>query len=221
MNADTRIKGLYAIADTRCIAAHELVRATELVLRGGARVIQYRDKGADPDARLRQAGALAALCAKFDVPFIVNDDVDLAARIGAAGAHLGHEDLSVGEARERLGGGAIIGVSCYNDFERAVAAQAAGADYVAFGSLFPSRTKPAAVRASEQLLRKARNQLRVSIVAIGGITPDNGDRLIAAGANALAVIDGVFNQSDITTTARRYAALFNAVQTASANHHIG
>lgn len=221
MDIETRITGLYAIADTFCIGPDELTRATELALRGGARVIQYRDKNGVPDVRLRQTRALVALCTEFGVPLIVNDDVDLAARVGAAGAHLGREDLTVGEARNRLGGGAIIGVSCYNEFERAVAAQAAGADYVAFGSFFPSRTKPTAVRASGQLLRKAKNELHVPVVAIGGITPDNGDRLIAAGADALAVIDGVFNQSDIDTAARRYAVLFKTAKVASANHDVG
>lgn len=212
MNVETRITGLYAIADTLYVRPSELVRATELALRGGARVIQYRDKNAVPAAQPHEVRTLVALCAEFGVPLIVNDDVDLAARVGAAGAHLGRGDLTVDEARKRLGGGAIIGVSCYNEFERAAVAQAARADYVAFGSFFPSRTKPAAVRAGRQLLRKAKNELRIPVVAIGGITPDNGGGLVAAGADALAVIDGIFGQSDIFGAARRYAALFNTAR---------
>ena len=154
------------------------------------------------------ARALNALCREHGVAFLINDDVRLAGTIGAAGVHLGRDDPDIGAARAVLGASALIGVSCYNELARAQAAQDAGADYVAFGRFFPSRTKPQAVPAAPELLRAARTALKIPIVAIGGITPENGASLIAAGADALAVIEGVFNQSDIRAAAERYARLF-------------
>ncbi len=203
-----RVRGLYAIADTQCLSEAHLLGAVGEAIAGGARLIQYRDKGADPARRREQARALLALCRGHGIPLIVNDDVGLAAAIGADGAHIGRDDLPLADARRALGAGRLIGVSCYNELERALAAERQGADYVAFGSFFPSPTKPQAVRASLALLRAARAELRVPIVAIGGITPENGADLLAAGADALAVIDGVFNQPDIRAAAQRYARLF-------------
>lgn len=159
-------------------------------------------------ARLRQAQALSRICREHGVIFLVNDDVGLAKESDAGGVHLGREDMALPEARAQLGSGKLIGVSCYNDLERALMAEKQGADYVAFGSFFPSRTKPQAVRASLELLRKARRQLKLPIVAIGGITPENGAGLVEAGVDMLAVIEGVFGQPDIRTAARRYANLF-------------
>lgn len=203
-----RVRGLYAIADTRYLSAARLLGAVHEAIAGGAALIQYRDKGSDPARRREQARALLALCRGHGVPFIVNDDVALAAAIGADGVHIGRDDPALSDARRRLGAGRLIGVSCYNELERALSAQSQGADYVAFGSFFPSPTKPQAVRASIELLRTARATLRIPIVAIGGITPENGADLLAAGAAALAVIDGVFNQPDIRAAAQRYARLF-------------
>ncbi|MFA7095023.1 MAG: thiamine phosphate synthase [Gammaproteobacteria bacterium] len=201
------LHGLYAItneAPDACELSDRVARA----LRGGARAIQYRDKSGDAARRLQEAEALRALCRAYNVPLIVNDDVELARAVGADGVHLGKDDASIAEARTALGAGAIIGVSCYNSLERALQADAAGADYVAFGSFFPSSTKPAAVRASLELLGTARAQIRLPIVAIGGITPENGAQLVAAGADMLAVIQGVFGAPDPEAAARRYAALF-------------
>ncbi|MFQ5936157.1 MAG: thiamine phosphate synthase [Acidiferrobacterales bacterium] len=203
------VTGLYAIADTDCIAAERLAEAVALAIEGGARVIQYRDKSDSRSLRERQAGELARVCETHGVPLIVNDDPTLAGSVGAAGVHLGRDDPAVADARKRLGESAIIGVSCYNRLELALAAQACGADYIAFGSFFPSATKPAAVRASLGLLREARQRLRVPIVAIGGITPENGGALMTAGADALAVVQGVFTAPDIRQAARRYAVLFS------------
>lgn len=202
-----RLYGLYAItneASDACELSDRVARA----LRGGARAIQYRDKSSDAARRLREAEALRALCRAYNVPLIVNDDVELARAVGADGVHLGKDDASIAEARAILGAEAIIGVSCYNSLERALQAGSAGADYVAFGSFFPSSTKPAAVRASLELLRTARTQIRLPIVAIGGITPENGAQLVAAGADMLAVIQGVFGAPDPEAAARRYAVLF-------------
>ena len=202
------IHGLYAIADSGYLDAETFVPAVRAALAGGARVIQYRDKKDDAATRERLARELNALCRAHDVPLLVNDDVALAAVVGAAGVHIGRDDPDLAAARAALGPAAIIGVSCYNDLARARAAQAAGADYVAFGRFFPSRTKPQAVPADLKLLRAARAELQIPIVAIGGITPDNGASLIAAGADALAVIEGVFGQPDVATAASRYAQLF-------------
>jgi len=209
MSNRSRIFGLYAIADTHYLDDARLVDAVTRAVDGGARVIQYRDKKHDAGTRLRQASELAGRCHQHGVLFIVNDDADLARRARADGVHLGREDLTVAQARELLGPRAVIGVSCYNELPRALAAEAAGADYVAFGRFFPSRTKPQAVPAGLDLLRDARRKLRIPIVAIGGITPENGASLIAAGADALAVIEGVFGQTDVRAAAGRYAQLFN------------
>jgi len=203
-----RIRGLYAIADRSYLTTDEFVPAVQAALDGGARLIQYRDKQSDLSTRERIGRALNALCQARDVPFLINDDVALARTVNATGVHLGREDPEIGRARDTLGPQAMIGVSCYNELDRARAAQDAGADYVAFGRFFTSRTKPQAVPASLDLLRTARTALQIPIVAIGGITPENGGSLIEAGADALAVIEGVFNQPDIRAAAARYAQLF-------------
>jgi thiamine-phosphate pyrophosphorylase len=204
----SRITGLYAIADTHYLGDAHLVAAVTKAIEGGARVIQYRDKIHNATVRARQAMALAELCRGHGLPFIVNDDVELARQVEADGVHLGSGDASVANARAQLDSRTIIGVSCYNEIERALKAQAGGVDYVAFGRFFPSRTKPGAVPAEPALLREARKKLHLPIVAIGGITPENGASLIAAGADALAVIEGVFGQSDVRAAAERYARLF-------------
>ncbi len=208
MRNKSSVHGLYAIADTQYLTDAFLPQAVEQAIEGGAKVIQYRDKRGTPAGRATQVAKLKQICRTRGAGLIINDDIDLAAEVGAQGVHLGREDASLTEARARLGAQAIIGVSCYNELERARAAQADGADYVAFGSFFPSRTKPNAARATPELLRQARKVIRIPIVAIGGITPENGASLIAAGADSLAVIEGIFNQPDIRSAARDYARLF-------------
>lgn len=203
------IVGLYAIADTQYLDDARLLSAVGEAIAGGARVIQYRDKSHDLPARLAQAKKIAALCRQNGALFIVNDNVELAKQAAADGVHLGREDASLAQARAQLGPEAIIGVSCYNELARAVKAEAEGADYVAFGSFFPSRTKPQAVRAGLELLCEAKQKLHIPVVAIGGITPENGAHLLAAGADALAVIAGVFGQTDVRAAAERYTRLFN------------
>jgi thiamine-phosphate pyrophosphorylase len=205
-----QLRGLYAITAGDTVTAVGLTEQVAQAIAGGARLIQYRDKSGDPIKRLGEADALNRLCREAGVPLLINDDVTLAAQVGAAGVHLGREDASVAEARGRLGADAIIGVSCYNDFTLAEAAAAAGADYVAFGSFFPSPTKPEAVPAEPALLERAQRELHLPAVAIGGITPENGRALIAAGAAMLAVISGVFGQPDIRAAAHAYAVLFDA-----------
>ena len=199
------LRGLYAITDG---PREDLAAACEAALRGGAGVLQYRDKTADAARRLADARTLVALCEAHDVPLIVNDDVELAAAAGAAGVHLGEDDAAVAHARDRLGPGAIIGVSCYDSLQRARHLAAAGADYLAFGAFFPSPTKPNARRAAPDLLVEART-LRLPLVAIGGITPANAGALIDAGADCIAVISALFDAGDIERRARAFAALFH------------
>lgn len=208
MHNPARLVGLYAIADTQYLNDARLLTAVSEAIAGGARIIQYRDKSHDAPTRLAQANKIAALCRQHGVLYIVNDDVALAKESQADGVHLGREDAALTQAREHLGPGTIIGVSCYNELARAEEAEKQGADYVAFGRFFPSRTKPQAVPASLDLLREAKKKLRLPVVAIGGITPENGASLIAAGADALAVIEGVFGQADVRAAAERYARLF-------------
>jgi len=197
-------RGLYAISDG---PRPDLLAAVEAALRGGAALLQYRDKTADSARRAFEARALRELCARHEVPFIVNDDVDLALAVGADGVHLGEDDGDIAAARARLGAEAIIGVSCYDSLARARQLAAAGADYLAFGAFFASPTKPNARRATPDLLRAAK-PLDLPLVAIGGITPDNAPALVEAGADFLAVISGVFVPADPEAAARRYAAMY-------------
>lgn len=209
MKPSNRCRGLYAITDSLLLSDGQLLTAVEQALRGGARLVQYRDKSDDIARRLHQAHILNALCQRYQAPLIINDDVELAAQVGAAGVHVGRDDPALATARTRLGENALIGVSCYDRLDLAITAAQAGADYVAFGAFFPSPTKPTEIRASLELLKEARQTLQVPIVAIGGITPDNAPSLLAAGADALAVISAVFAQPDIEAAARRFAVLFD------------
>jgi thiamine-phosphate pyrophosphorylase len=198
------LRGLYAITD----GGPRISAAVEAAIRGGARLVQYRDKSADPARRLAEGRGLLELCRGHGRPLIVNDDVGLAAQLGADGVHLGKGDGRVQDARVRLGPHAVIGVSCYDSLERALQAAHDGADYVAFGSFFASDTKPEAVRAPLALLTEARQRLSIPLCAIGGITSDNGAELVSAGADMLAVINGLFAAEDVEREARRYTALF-------------
>ena len=202
-----RISGLYAvtpdIADTS-----DLLTRTEAALAGGARLLQYRNKSASAALRLVQARALLALCWEYQVPLIINDHLDLARALDADGLHLGVEDGSLAAAREQLGPGKILGASCYDRIENAHEAVRRGADYVAFGSFFPSSVKPGAVRASLDLLREAKQRLTLPVVAIGGISAENAPQLIAAGADGVAVISALFDADDVKLAARRLSALF-------------
>lgn len=200
------VSGLYAITGERHTGPHELAAAVRAAIRGGARVIQYRAK--THRDRIAEARLLCDECHAAGVPLIINDDVELALVTGADGIHLGRDDCALDEARRRLGSAAIIGVSCYDSVERAQQAADLGADYVAFGRFFPSKTKPMAPCAKLQTLTEAKRRLHIPIVAIGGITPENGGALIAAGADALAVIEGVFGRSDPEAAARAFHRLF-------------
>jgi thiamine-phosphate pyrophosphorylase len=203
------LKGLYAVTDSRLGDSGRLLRQVQKALAGGATLVQYRDKSRDHLRRKREAAALQDLCQSHGVPLIINDDIELAMQIGAAGVHLGRDDDSITSARERLGKHALIGISCYDSLERALAAAEAGANYVAFGRFYPSSVKPQAVQAHPTLLAEARRRLDLPLVAIGGITPENGAALVNAGADLLAVIAGLFGQPDITAAARRFAEIYS------------
>lgn len=199
-------RGLYAItADEQ--DDRRLLDRTATVLDAGATWLQYRNKAAGADQRERQARALQALCRQYNVPLIINDDWRLAAKIGADGAHLGEHDGELGAARAALGPDALLGASCYDDLALARRAVAAGADHVAFGAFFPSPTKPGVRRATPDLLHYAA-ALGVPRVAIGGITPDNARPLVAAGADLIAVISGVFDAPDPAVATRAYLSCF-------------
>jgi len=201
------IAGLYAVTPD-LTDVPELITTAQAALSGGARLLQYRNKPATSALRLAQARALLALCRRSRVPLIVNDHLDLALTVGADGVHLGAEDGSLATAREQLGPARILGASCYDRLELALEAERLGADYVAFGSFFPSGVKPGAVRASLTLLRDAKRRLSVPVVAIGGITLENAPQVIAAGADSVAVISALFGADDVRAAARRFSALF-------------
>jgi thiamine-phosphate pyrophosphorylase len=206
MNSHWPRRGLYAITPDDPDTGRLLARV-EAVLQAGATWLQYRNKTASDDLRAEQALALQPLCRTYNVPLIINDDWALAAAIGAAGAHLGEDDGELALARHELGGDALLGASCYDDQRLARQAVAAGANYVAFGAFFPSPTKPNARRAALELLRDSA-ALGVPRVAIGGITPDNARPLVAAGADLLAVISGVFDAPDPAAAVRAYLSCF-------------
>jgi thiamine-phosphate pyrophosphorylase len=203
----TAIKGLYAITPESADTA-ALLEQVKQVLRGGAQLIQYRSKSENVALKHEQATELRALCRAFHVPLIINDDMRLAALIDADGVHLGETDPSLKEARINLGPDKIIGVSCYQDLDRALQFAEQGADYVAFGSFYPSSTKPQARPCPLSLLTQAKAKLQIPVVAIGGITPDNAPDLILAGADAVAVISALFEAADIELAAHIFTSLF-------------
>ena len=214
-----RLAGLYAVtpdlADTALLVAR-----VEAALEGGAGAIQYRNKTADAALKRAQAAALVRVRAMRGALFIVNDDVALAAAVGADGVHLGEDDGGIAAARAILGPDRIIGVSCYDDFARAEAAAAAGADYVAFGSFYASSVKPGARRADFALLGRAAS-LGVPVVAIGGITAANARELKQAGADAVAVISAVFGAPDVEAAARAFAGIWGKSDLAAAPGEFG
>jgi len=195
-----KLRGLYAITPD----GPHAIRKVEQALEGGIALLQYRRKGLAREALLQEAAQMLELAKRHRVPFIVNDDVQLALELDADGAHLGREDGALAAARKRLKG-KLLGASCYDRLDLAQAAVAAGADYVAFGSVFSSPTKPAAVRAPLSLFR---NDLQRPCCAIGGITLQNAPQVIAAGADMVAVISDLFDAPDIARRAAEYRKLF-------------
>lgn len=199
--------GLYAITDCLTISEEELLKKSKLILNAGIALFQYRNKTEDKAQKKELALKLQSLCQRYKTPFIVNDDIELAISIAADGIHLGKHDVDISIARKSLGK-KIIGVSCYNDLESAIVAEQLGADYVAFGAFFPSVTKPGAVKADIELIIQSKNKLNIPVVAIGGITPENGKELINAKIDYLAVISGLYSNNDTVNATQRYKNLF-------------
>ncbi len=203
------LQGLYGITDSQLMPDDStLLHAVEAALRGGMRLLQYRDKSQDRSRRLRQARALQALCHRYSAPLLINDDVELALAVGAAGVHLGQEDGCLEQARRLLGPSAIIGATCHDSLALAEQAATAGVDYLAFGRFYPSQTKPNARPADPDILLQAKDRFNRPVVAIGGIDLDRGQALISQGADLLAVVHGLFGQTDAEAQARAFARLF-------------
>ena len=213
------IRGLYAITpdeqDTDVLLAK-----VEAALQGGVNVLQYRNKRADHKLQTQQARVILPLCRQYHVPLIINDSIKLCLTLDADGVHLGADDGNLSEARARLGADKIMGASCYNRFDLAVAAQQAGADYVAFGACFASGTKPNAPVAPLSLFAQAKQTIRIPLVAIGGITLDNAKQAMQAGADAVAVVGALFNLEEnvswegkathsVKEVARQFSQLFD------------
>ncbi|MBK4994795.1 thiamine phosphate synthase [Pseudomonas sp. S37] len=203
------LRGLYAITDSQLLAGRFLSHV-EAALEGGVCLLQYRDKSDDAARRLREAEGLLKLCERYGTQLLINDDAELAARLGV-GVHLGQTDGPLTPARSLLGRQAIIGSTCHASLELAAQAASEGASYVAFGRFFNSVTKPGAPAANVELLEQARAQVKLPIAVIGGITLDNAAPLVAHGADLLAVIHGLFgadSAQEVTRRARAFNALF-------------
>ncbi|WP_207877227.1 thiamine phosphate synthase [Pseudomonas sp. 32_A] len=204
-----KLRGLYAITDSQLLAGRFLSHV-EAALEGGVCLLQYRDKSDDAARRLREAEGLLKLCEHYGTQLLINDDAELAARLGV-GVHLGQTDGPLTPARALLGRQAIIGSTCHASLELAAQAASEGASYVAFGRFYNSVTKPGAPAANIELLEQARAQVKLPIAVIGGITLDNAAPLVAHGADLLAVIHGLFgadSAQEVTRRARAFNALF-------------
>jgi thiamine-phosphate pyrophosphorylase len=201
-------RGLYAITSDHEQYSPALLTIADAALRAGAALIQYRRKNLPPSSAQREAAALTSLCEQYGALLIVNDNIELALAAGAHGLHLGREDGDIQNLPEAVRARLLIGISCYNSLALAEIAAEGGADYLAFGSVFISGTKPAAVHCPLSVLSEAKARFGLPVVAIGGITPDNGPAVIQAGADFIAAIGGVFEQSDVYASALRYAQLF-------------
>lgn len=201
------ITGLYAVTPDEQ-NTDVLVAKVEAALQGGINILQYRNKLANHKLQTQQARALLPLCRQYHVPLIINDSIKLCLTLDAGGVHLGADDGNLSEARARLGADKIMGASCYNRFDLAVSAQQAGADYVAFGACFASSTKPYAPVAGLDLFARAKSELTIPSVAIGGITLANANQIMLAGASSIAVINAIFNAQDVKSTTQQFTKLF-------------
>lgn len=205
IDKNASLRGVYAITDPALCPEHRLLDMVEAALKGGARLIQYRDKPATPQQRVSRASALKALCDQYGALLIINDDLELCLQVHAHGLHLGRSDGDVAAARNALGPERVLGVTCHSDLAYALDAKKLGADYCAFGRLFDSNTKPEAPPCPLEVLVQAR-QLGLCTVAIGGINVDNAGLVWRSGADMIAVIHGIFGQPDIENSVRRLIA---------------
>jgi thiamine-phosphate pyrophosphorylase len=202
-----KIRGLYAITPDET-DTDMLLTKVEAALQGGINVLQYRNKQASYKLQTQQVRAILSLCKQYQVPFIINDSIELCLTLNADGVHIGADDGNIAEVRAKLGANKILGASCYNRFDLALSAQQAGASYVAFGACFASSTKPNAPMASLDLFKQAKAQLHIPAVAIGGITLSNALLVIEAGASAIAVINAIFSAGDVKAVAKQFDKLF-------------
>ena len=207
------LHGVYAITDSKLLPTDELLLSkVEAALKGGAQVIQYRDKSTDKQKRFRQASALLILCTTYNVPLIINDDVELTVSINASGVHLGQQDIPLTQARKILGAHKIIGVTCHDSITLAKQAEQDGATYVAFGACFSSTTKPDADTLLHAVLSEAKNQLNIPIVAIGGINSENASLVIQTGVDMIAVVSALFTSDDVFKRTQKLSDLFKAIK---------
>ncbi len=211
LNRQHAIRGVYVITDAALCGA-ALLPGVTAALDGGASLLQYRNKSADRQLRYREAAALQEICGAYHVPFIINDDIELALQINADGVHLGQSDGDVAAARARLGARRILGVTCHDSLEYARRAATQGANYVAMGAVFPSPTKPRAKRVTLDVIRQARGELQLPIVAIGGINADNARSVVDSGASSVAVISAVFRHTSAEDIETAVIRLCKAIQ---------
>lgn len=206
-----KLRGLYAVTDSQLLAG-KFLAYVEAALEGGVTLLQYRDKSSDEARRLREAEALRNLCERYKTQLIINDDAELAARLGV-GVHLGQTDGPLAPVRALLGHKAIVGATCHASLELAEQAVREGASYVAFGRFFNSNTKPGAPAANLELLEQARIKLHIPVCAIGGITLENAAPLVAHGVDLLAVVHGLFGADSTAEVTRRARAFNDLLQT--------
>lgn len=202
MRVDRKQLCLYAVTDRHWLGEETLEHQVELAILGGATFVQFREKQLRGEELLAQGQRVREMCRKYRVPFIVNDDVSLAAALDAEGVHVGQEDMQVQEARRRLGAGKIIGVSSHN-VEEAVAAWRDGADYLGAGAVFSTSTKRDAGALPRESLREICGAVDIPVVAIGGIDYENVSQLAGTGIAGVAVVHGVFGQGDIRSGTAR------------------
>ena len=208
MRDSSIIKGLYAITPNM-MDLETLLEKTQLAIEGGASMLQYRSKIQDRDVKMQQCEAILLLCREYGIPCIVNDDVDMCRVLSADGVHLGAKDDKIDEVRHILGENAIIGSSCYNQLERSKLAHSLGANYIALGTIFPTPTKPYAPIASLAFLRQVKAEVKLPIVAIGGLNLNNAQEVIETGIDAIAVITSLFDAKSIKETAETFTHMFH------------
>ena len=187
---------LYAVTDRSWLNGETLYAQVERALKGGVTFVQLREKNLDEAAFLEEAKEIQKLCAQYHVPFVINDNVEIAAQIGADGVHVGQSDMEAGDVRRKLGPDKIIGVSAQT-VEQALRAQEHGADYLGVGAVFPTGSKADAVEVSHETVKAICEAVEIPVIAIGGITADNVKELADTGICGIAVISAIFAQKDI------------------------
>lgn len=210
MKFDKKFLRLYAVTDRSWLHGHDLAHDVESALRGGATMVQLREKNLDYTSFLQEAIILRELCRRYHVPLIINDNVKIAIESGADGVHLGQSDMSLSEARRLLGPDRIIGISAHT-VAQALQSEQDGADYLGVGAVFSTSTKTDAHVVSPQALRQICTSVAVPVVAIGGINRSNIFQLSGSGIDGAAVISAIFAQTDITAAAHQLRGAINSI----------